>query len=82
MNVRARLEYEIAYYDSAVQRFNHYTTRVHPLFVGTFFAVDRCKKNNLEKNNWKSLHSLDNLTLSSASVQNISKLVWIQFSFS
>ena len=27
MNVIARLEYELAYYDSAVYRFNHYTTR-------------------------------------------------------
>ena len=25
-NVIARLEYELAYYDSAVHRFNHYTT--------------------------------------------------------
>ena len=31
MNVIARLEYELAYYDSAVYRFNHYTTRTpHP----------------------------------------------------
>ena len=27
MNVIARLEYELGYYDSAVHRFNHYTTR-------------------------------------------------------
>ena len=27
MNVIARLEFELAYYDSAVHRFNHYTTR-------------------------------------------------------
>ena len=27
MNVIARLEYELAYYDSTVHRFNHYTTR-------------------------------------------------------
>ena len=31
MNVIARLEYELAYYDSAVHRFNHYTTRT-PLY--------------------------------------------------
>ena len=30
MNVIARLEYELAYYDSAVNRFNHYTTRTPP----------------------------------------------------
>ena len=33
MNVIARLEYELAYYDSAVHRFNHYTTRT-PLVKG------------------------------------------------
>ena len=27
VNVIARLEYELAYYDSAVHRFNNYTTR-------------------------------------------------------
>ncbi len=27
VNVIARLEHELAYYDSAVHRFNHYTTR-------------------------------------------------------
>ena len=31
MNVIARLEYELAYYDSAVHRFNHYTTRTPPM---------------------------------------------------
>ena len=36
MNIIARLEYELAYYDSAVHRFNHYTTRTpHQLFVFT-----------------------------------------------
>ena len=30
VNVIARLEYELAYYDSAVRRFNHYTTRTPP----------------------------------------------------
>ena len=28
-NVIARLEFELAYYDSAVHRFNHYTTRTN-----------------------------------------------------
>ena len=38
MNVIARLEYELAYYDSADHIFNHYTTRTLPwLFV---LAVD------------------------------------------
>ena len=30
VNVIARLKFELAYYDSAVQRFNHYTTRIPP----------------------------------------------------
>ena len=30
MNVIARLEYELAYYDFAVHHFNHYTTRTSP----------------------------------------------------
>ena len=30
MNVITRLEYELAYYDSTVYRFNHYTTRTPP----------------------------------------------------
>ena len=30
MNVIARLEYELAYYDSAFHRFNYYTTRTPP----------------------------------------------------
>ena len=29
VNVMARLEYELANYDSAVHRFNHYITRIH-----------------------------------------------------
>ena len=34
MNVIVRLEYELAYYDSAVHSFNHYTTRTPPFFLG------------------------------------------------
>ena len=34
MNIFVRLEYELAYYDSAVHRFNHYTTRTPPVLVG------------------------------------------------
>ena len=30
VNVIARLEFELAYYDSAVQRFNYYSTRISP----------------------------------------------------
>ena len=43
MNVIARLKYELAYYDSAVHRFNHYTTGTHPVIpfpkFGTFYLV-------------------------------------------
>ena len=31
VNVIVRLEYELVYYDSAVHRFNHYTTRTLPI---------------------------------------------------
>ena len=34
VNVIARLEYELAYYDSAVHRFNYYTTRTPPPSYG------------------------------------------------
>ena len=37
MNVIARLEFEPAYYDSALHRFNHSTTRT-PLFIREFFT--------------------------------------------
>ena len=33
VNVTARLEYERAYYDSAVHRFNHYTTTTTPSLI-------------------------------------------------
>ena len=36
VNVIARLEYELVYYDSAVHRFNHYTTRTHPCLRFSF----------------------------------------------
>ena len=31
VNIIARLENELSYYDSAIRRFNHYTTRTPPL---------------------------------------------------
>ena len=37
MNVIARLEYELAYYDSAVHHFNHYTTRTPPILACVLF---------------------------------------------
>ena len=41
MNIIARLEYELAYYDSAVHRFNHYTTRTPPNRVGRGLSLNR-----------------------------------------
>ena len=39
MNIIARLEYELAYYDSAVHRFNHYTTRTpHLEMVSSYLS--------------------------------------------
>ena len=43
MNVIARLEYELAFYDSAVHRFNHYTTRT-PLALTITPRGHPCKK--------------------------------------
>ena len=40
VNVIARREYELAYYDSSVHRFNHYTTRTPPI------VNEVCFKNN------------------------------------
>ena len=41
MNVIVRLKYELAYYDPAIHRFNHYTTRITPnWFVLCFFDSD------------------------------------------
>ena len=42
VNVIARLEYELAYYDSAVHRFIHYTTRtmvIHLSTITIFFDI-------------------------------------------
>ena len=40
VNVIARQEYELAYYDSAVHRFNHYTTRTPHLVDIGLLPVD------------------------------------------
>ena len=51
VNVIARLEYELAYYDSTIHRFNHYTTRTPPCWKWIIFShnlsicvfnVDQC----------------------------------------
>ena len=57
VNVIVRLEYELAYYDSAVHRFNQYTTRIPPeickvvyLFANVFRFqyIFECKKMNYQ----------------------------------
>ena len=35
VNIIERLENELTYYDSAVHRFNHYTTRTLPVLIWT-----------------------------------------------
>ena len=42
MNVIARLDYELAYYDSAVHRFNHYTTRTPPDYERDGYTNRNC----------------------------------------
>ena len=39
VNVIARLEYELAYYDSAVHGFNHYTKTTPPFYNRTFISL-------------------------------------------
>ena len=46
VNVITRLEYELAYYDSAVHRFNHYTTKTPPIC-----GVDCCSI-RMQWNEW------------------------------
>ncbi len=55
MNVIARLEYELAYYDSAVHRFNHYTTRTTPKTV-LFDPIDETLTDITSNSNDKVLH--------------------------
>ena len=46
VNVIARLEYELAYYDSVVHRFNHYTTRTPPkMFENKTIIVEKKRRN-------------------------------------
>ena len=49
MIVIARLEYELAYYDSAVHRFNHYTTRTPPCLVSVrWHGILQVRENHLK----------------------------------
>ena len=63
MNVIARLEYELAYYDSAVHRFNHYTTRMPPVAIEkeAFGSPSTKVTNNLhqpQKNSKTRIHNV------------------------
>ena len=54
VNVIARLEYELAYYDSTAHRFNHYTTRTPRFRI--------CRLHHLQRS--KTLHYLDIIHIS------------------
>ena len=59
MNIIARLEYELAYYDSAVHRFNHYTTR----------TPQKKQQKVLRKNNYQCDYANDIVILANAPAQ-------------
>ena len=48
VNVIVRLEYELAYYDFAVHRFNHYTTRTPFNSLGTLSDINRFLHNKYQ----------------------------------
>ena len=59
MNVITRLEYELAYYDSAVHRFNHYTTRTPPVDACvSLWASPSSSSLQLWLNRWADLLSI------------------------
>ena len=49
VNVIARVEYELAYYDSAVHRFNHYTTRTPRIVYKYLYITIYIKREEGEK---------------------------------
>ena len=65
MNVIARLEYELAYYDSAVHRFNHYTTRRTPPNILSdnsyeLLQYNTTQRSGFERREWFGIVSLFN----------------------
>ena len=69
VNVIARLEYELAYNDSAVHRFNHYTTRTPPfqavvvsilLYGCTTWTLTKRMEKKLDSNYTKTLRAILN----------------------
>ena len=67
MNVIAQLEYELAYYDSAVHHFNHYTTRTSPNIRsdGIKLVLEVKRKESIQKQNWILSHRQCRAELSS-----------------
>ena len=66
VNVIARLEYELAYYDSVVHRFNNYTTRTPP--TNTWNILTVCKQMII---NWTIMR----LTKAWAAIDKLS-IIW------
>ena len=61
VNIRARLEFEIAYYDSAVQSFNHYAPRAPPKNSWEAIPQKEFSVKNLEIKNTFGVESKDEL---------------------
>ena len=73
MNIIVRLEYELAYYDSAVHRFNHYTTSV-TYWPSTEPSTKRCICVNKRKNSESRWTSNKNITRT--------QTAWVSWSWS
>ena len=54
----ARLKYELAYYDSAVHRFNHYTTRTPPSTSQFTIVVEHIVYNTVSEVKWFILFNI------------------------
>ena len=63
VNVIARLEFELAYNDSALQCFNHYTTRTPPIF---FFSKNEKLQYSKNYNTAKTVSNYEKLRSFSA----------------
>ena len=76
MNIIARLEYELAYYDSAVHRFNHYPTRTPHKQMQWYQenVVIISKWHRQHAFSWLSLSLSPHLSLSSLSPDRSPKL--------
>ena len=63
VNVIARLEFELTYYDSEVHRFNHYTTRTPEIAVTDSLDFDDKKREKLSLKNDNTLGSFSSTWL-------------------